>query len=1171
PVTIPVTANDYDPDGEAIVVVDVGRPGHGTAEIGTASTVVYNPEPGYVGLDSFGYTIADGNGTEASAEVLVELLPADSNNQPPVGATDVAQTGPNTAVVVEVLLNDIDPERDPLRIGSFSPPEGSGDVTETVGPSGLPALRFEPIDGFEGAAIFSYQPIDSFEAVGDEVEVLVEVASAGDANREPLVRPDAIRLRRNDERQLPVLVNDIDPDGDHLTLSVVEPLPPGLEVDVQGEQLEIVARAGSAGLVPFEYAVDDGHGHRVRGAVLVDVIDDREPNRPPVVSPDSDTAVVGRSVVIDVTANDTDPDGDPLAVLDVSQPEDDRGDVEIVGRNQVEFTPTELVEDESSTARFTYTVSDGHGHEVAGDVTVTVLPEPLPEPPYAQDDSTFTYVDEPVTIDVLRNDGDPSGERPTLVGAPGCASGGSAVVTADSQVRFDPPPGRSGAFRCTYEVTNSQGLRASASIIVSVREPEITNEAPDAVDDTLTLEVEESGLIDVSANDSDPDGFDGELTVVSSTAPTLGTAERTGNIIRFTAGTETGFTSISYQIADPDGAVSQGRLAVIITEPSNLPPTALPDRNSIEAGAGAVSTFDVLANDFDPDDTPGGLSVVGVAQLSGGGDVSLLGNLVTIVPDPDFVGEITAEYTITDGDGLTDSSRVNLAVLEPLNRPPVAVDDSAEVANGGSTTVSVLFNDNDPDGDSLSLSITGGPDSSLGSASVTSDRAIAFSATPGASGTASISYEISDGELSDSAVLRVTVLPCVDSTPIATDGFLSTGYQQPIAVDPADYASNGTLVDVVGPPGYAGGLYTPPAGENGNVTIAFAVENSCEQRATGLITIDVNQAPDAQPVSLSLARGEVREVPVSSLASDDEQLVITGATGAPAWVDVQTGRLVIDTTGVSPLTTSWDVTVADPGGLQTVVPVSVTISNAAPIAAPDTIEVASGSPASLDVVANDSDPDGDNAALRVQSAPTSVAFGNGETGTVKLLGDGRTLRVDPKEGRGNASFTYTVVDADGAVSAPATVTVVGPVANTPPFAEDQSVSVITGEQTLVELAVGDADGDEVEVVNIGDPSGVVLDVDGRKLYIKVPTDGVVSVTYQVDDDEDLSRVATLTITASTPTTTTAPPTTPPPTTAPPTTPPPTTAPPTTPPPTTAPPTTPPTTAPPTTPPPTTDP
>ena len=70
-------------------------------------------------------------------------------------------------------------------------------------------------------------------------------------------------------------------------------------------------------LAPFAYTVDDGNGHVVRGSVLVGVIDDVEPNRPPVVTADTDKVVVGQSVILDVTSNDIDPDGDPLTVIDV--------------------------------------------------------------------------------------------------------------------------------------------------------------------------------------------------------------------------------------------------------------------------------------------------------------------------------------------------------------------------------------------------------------------------------------------------------------------------------------------------------------------------------------------------------------------------------------------------------------------------------------------------------------------------------------------------------------------------------------------------------------------------------------------------------------------------------------------------------------------------------------
>ena len=60
------------------------------------------------------------------------------------------------------------------------------------------------------------------------------------------------------------------------------------------------------------------------------------------------------------------------------------------------------------------------------------------------------------------------------------------------------------------------------------------------------------------------------------------------------------------------------------------------------------------------------------------------------------------------------------------------------------------------------------------------------------------------------AALRVRVLPCAESTPVAEDAFLRTGYQQPITVDLATYSSGGSIVDVVAPPGYSGNVYTPP-------------------------------------------------------------------------------------------------------------------------------------------------------------------------------------------------------------------------------------------------------------------------------------------------------------------------------------------------------------------------
>ncbi|MFT7325720.1 MAG: hypothetical protein ACI88S_000127, partial [Ilumatobacter sp.] len=690
---------------------------------------------------------------------------------------------------------------------------------------------------------------------------------------------------------------------------------------------------------------------------------------------------------------------------------------------------------------------------------------------------------------------------------------------------FTPPLDQSGAFRCTYEVSNSIGLRASASIIVSVREPLITNEPPDAVLDQILVQVNETESIDVTANDDDPDGDNSALRVVSSTAPSLGTAVRNGNRITFTAGPIVGVSTISYQVADENGAVALGRVSIRITDSANDAPIAEPDTRII-SGPGVPTQFNVLANDFDANEPPSTLTVEGVVLRSGEAEVAQSGSVVTITPDPDFVGDVVAGYTIRDSGGLTASSQIVLTILEPRNRPPVAEDDTADVESGGSVTTAVLFNDSDPDGDPLVMTITGGPDAALGRATARGSS-ITFNAVRGAAGTAVINYSVSDGNLTDTAVLRINVRPCSESAPSAQDAFLSTGYQQAIAVDLADYSTNGSVTDIAGPRTYNGSVYTPPAGENGNVVINFAVVNSCGQRAAGQITIDVNQDPSAQPVTAVVGRQGQREFPVSELAGDDEALSIVRSTEVPGWVTVESARVVVaPRLGTAAATYKWTVTVADPGGLTVTVPMTITVMNASPKANPDNVNVVKGA-GSFDLVANDTDPDGDNAALRVQFIPSTVTFSNGRAGTITLGPNSRSVSIDPRNGRGTATFAYSVVDADGAVSAATNVTVVGSAVNTAPRASDQTISVVSGTPTTVVLTVNDPDGDQLTVVTpIDDPDNIVTAVSGNEITVTTAGPGDFQFSYRVTDGSDESNIATVTVrSASAATTTTVPATT----------------------------------------------
>jgi hypothetical protein len=62
PVTITVLTNDTDADGGTLTIIGISVPANGTAAVNPDGTVLYTPEPGFIGLDTFTYTITDGQG-----------------------------------------------------------------------------------------------------------------------------------------------------------------------------------------------------------------------------------------------------------------------------------------------------------------------------------------------------------------------------------------------------------------------------------------------------------------------------------------------------------------------------------------------------------------------------------------------------------------------------------------------------------------------------------------------------------------------------------------------------------------------------------------------------------------------------------------------------------------------------------------------------------------------------------------------------------------------------------------------------------------------------------------------------------------------------------------------------------------------------------------------------
>jgi len=146
PVTIPVLANDTDPDSDALAVFSFTPASKGTV-VSNGTTVTYTPNENANGEDSFTYTITDGRGGTSTATVTVTINPVDD---PPVAANDAVTTIKGTTVTISVLANDTDPDGDPLTILSVT--QASDGAVASDGT----VVTYTPDAGYIGSDSFFY-------------------------------------------------------------------------------------------------------------------------------------------------------------------------------------------------------------------------------------------------------------------------------------------------------------------------------------------------------------------------------------------------------------------------------------------------------------------------------------------------------------------------------------------------------------------------------------------------------------------------------------------------------------------------------------------------------------------------------------------------------------------------------------------------------------------------------------------------------------------------------------------------------------------------------------------------------------------------------------------------------------------------------------------------------
>ncbi|WP_019503124.1 Ig-like domain-containing protein, partial [Pseudanabaena sp. PCC 6802] len=1130
--SISVLTNDTDANGDNFTITGTTGATNGTTSIDTMGTtsntddvVIYTPNTGFVGTDSFTYTISDGMGGSDTATVTVTVT-----NTIPDAINDSTTTAGGMGVSVSVLGNDTDPNGDTLTIASVgSPTMGSTSIDTMSTPSSTDdVVVYTPTTGFTGTDSFTYVISDGMGG-SDTATVTVTVTNtAPDAVNDTATTPGGMAT------SISVLANDTDANGDNFTITGATGATNGTtSIDTMGttsntdDVVIYTPNTGFVGTDSFTYTISDGMGGSDTATVTVTVT-----NTVPDAINDSTTTAGGMGVSVSVLGNDTDPNGDTLTIASVGSPTMGSTSIDTMSTpsstdDVVVYTPTTGF---TGTDSFTYVISDGMGGSDTATVTVTVTNTA----PDAVNDTATTPGGMATSISVLTNDTDANGDNFTITGTTGATNGTTSVDTmgttsnTDDVVIYTPNTGFTGTDSFTYTISDGMGGLDTATVTVTV-----TNTAPDAINDTATTPGGMATSISVLANDTDANGDNFTITGTTgatngtTSVDTMGTTSNTDDVIIYTPNTGfTGTDSFTYTISDGMGGLDTATVTVTVT---NTVPDAINDSTTTAGGMGV--SVSVLGNDTDPNgDTltiaSVGSPTMGSTSIDTMSTPSSTDDVVVYTPTTGFTGTDSFTYVISDGMGGSDTATVTVTVT---NTAPDAVNDTATTLGRTPTSISILTNDSDPNGDPLTVTTAtpgtnGSTNISTNGTTSPTDDVVVYTPNSGFTGTDSFTYTISDGMGGlDTATVTVVVN---NGIPDAVNDSTSTPSGTPVSIGVLgnDSDPNGDPLTVTAAtPGTNGStsistngttsptddvvVYTPNSGFTGTDSFTYTISDGMGGLDTATVTVTVNPAPNAAPDATNDTASTIASTPISVavLGNDSDPngdpLTVTAATpGTNGSTSISTNGTTSPTDDVVVYTPnsgftgtdSFAYTISDGmGGLDTAT-VTVTVNpapNAPPDATNDTASTIASTPISVAVLGNDSDPNGDPLTVTAATPGTNGSTSISTNGTTSPTDD--VVVYTPNSGfTGTDSFAYTISDGMGGLDT-ATVTVtVNPAPNAPPDATNDTASTIASTPISVAVLGNDSDPN-------GDPLTVTAATPGTNGSTSISTNGTTSPTDDV--------------------------------------------------------------------------
>ena len=340
--------------------------------------------------------------------------------------------------------------------------------------------------------------------------------------------------------------------------------------------------------------------------------------------------------------------------------------------------------------------------------------------------------------------------------------------------------------------------------------------------------------------------------------------------------------------------------------------TSEPSNNAPDAGNDSATVTEddsvdiaVLNNDTDSDGTIVVSSLaVASAPAHGTAVANTIAETITYTPFANYSGSDSFTYRICDNDGDCSTATVSITV-SPVNDAPIAVDDPLATDEDTPGTLNVLPNDSDPDGDPLFISAVGSPSSG---GVINNGNNILYTPNLNFNGLDVFTYTVSDGDLTDTALITVTVDPVNDPPTAVDDSQLTaedTSEEVFVLVNDTDIDGDSLTVDSVSDPPNGSAstngttvTYIPDQDFDGEDIFTYTIsDGNLFGTATITITIiPINDPPDAAADSYSTLQNQTLSVTAPGVLDNDTDVEGTTLTAIKE-TDPLSGTLILSSNG----------------------------------------------------------------------------------------------------------------------------------------------------------------------------------------------------------------------------------------------------------------------------------